>query len=59
MTDPRSLVLKYDRGSVMMNIWISHILFSFLPFFNDLVPNITYSGFHSCYLKHRGCGGFT
>ena len=43
----------------MMNIWISHILFSFLPFFNDLVPNIAYSGFHSCYLKHRGCGGFT
>lgn len=43
----------------MMNIWISHILFSFLPFFNDLVPNITYSGFHSRYLKHRGCGGFT
>ena len=36
----------------MMNIWISHI-------FNDLVPNIAYSGFHSCYLKHRGCGGFT
>ena len=29
------------------------------PFFNDLVPNIAYSGFHSCYLKHRGCGGFT
>lgn len=43
----------------MMNIWISHILFSFLPFFNDLVPNIAYSGFLSCYLKHRGCGGFT
>ncbi len=43
----------------MMNIWISHILFSFLPFFNDLAPNIAYSGFHSCYLKHRVCGGFT
>ena len=43
----------------MMKIWISQILFSFLPFFNDLVPNITYSGLLSCYLNHRGGGGFT
>ena len=38
----------------MMNIWISHILFSFLPFFNDLVPNISYSGFHSCSIQNTG-----
>mgnify|MGYP000095767963 CR=1 FL=1 len=38
----------------MMNIWISHILFSFLPFFNDLVPNITYSGFHSHSILNTG-----
>ena len=43
----------------MMNIWISHILFSFLPFFNDLVPNIAYSDCYSCYLKRRIDGGFT
>ena len=42
-----------------MNIGISHILFSSFLFICDLVPNITYSGFHSCYLKHRGRGGFT
>ena len=43
----------------MMNIWISHILFSFLPFLRDPVPNIAYSDCYSCYLKRRIDGGFT
>ena len=55
--DRVSVVLR--SGVSLREYWdLSYSVF-FLPFFRDLVPNTSYSGFHSCYLKHCCCSGLT